>query len=249
MRLFALSIGNTSVRAGWFDGARLLESRSWTLAEALRPGWALPEKGARPECAFFCSVVPRAEARLVRAMRRATGADPIRFTAESDHGLRIRYRRPSRLGADRAAAALGALALFPGRDAVVVDCGTATSLTVVGRDGVVWGGAIAPGMGLGAEALARGTAQLPRVPVHRPRAAIGRSPEEGIASGLFFGQVGAIRELLDRIRRERFGRRLPLVIGAGGGAAPLAGEGLFDRIEPDLVLHGLRAAAERLVPG
>jgi type III pantothenate kinase len=175
------------------------------------------------------------------------GIRPMRLGADSGHGLRIGYRRPSELGADRVAAALGARAVLSGRDAIIVDCGTATTVTALRRDGTLVGGAIIPGAGLWSEILAARTAQLPRAAQRRPRGAIGRSPREAIAAGAFVGQAGAIRELVARIRSEAFprarGRRPPGVIATGGGAADLASEGLFDRIDAALVLRGLCAFA------
>ena len=84
--------------------------------------------------------------------------------------------------------------------------------------------------------------------MRRPARALGRSPEEAIASGVFYGHVGAIRETIDRVRREAFGRSHCVVIGTGGGVRLFASEGLFDVIEPALVLLGLAAFARRIEP-
>jgi type III pantothenate kinase len=91
--------------------------------------------------------------------------------------------------------------------------------------------------------LARRTAQLPQVDLRRPRTALGRSPQEGIAAGVFFGHVGAIRETIARVRAAAFGREAAVVVGTGGHAPLLAGEKLFTLEQPDLVLRGLLAFA------
>jgi type III pantothenate kinase len=176
---------------------------------------------------------------------------PRVLSSASSLGLKVGYRRPGRLGADRIAGALGARAAFPGRNVIVVDCGTATTLTALSGDGVLLGGAILPGIGLWPEMLAARTAQLPRVAPRRPASALGRSTEEGLRSGFFHGHAGAIRELVRQIRKEAFGRANAVVIGTGGHAPRFAREGLFTTLAPALVLHGLFAYArsERCQPG
>ena len=92
------------------------------------------------------------------------------LTADAAHGLTIGYHRPGQLGADRVATAIGAQVLYPKRHVVVVDCGTATTVTALRSDGTLLGGAILPGLSLWPETLALRTAQLPRIQLRRPRA-------------------------------------------------------------------------------
>lgn len=239
-RIFVASIGNTSVFAGVFSGERLVKSirlhptELGQLARALR---------GEIDAAALCSVVPALTAEAVRLVQKTWKIEPRQLTATSDHGLKIGYREPARLGADRVASALGAQAVFPRRDIIVVDCGTATTVTAVRRDGAVLGGAIFPGLMLWPEMLANRTAQLPRVTPTTPRTALGRSPGEGIASGVFFGHAGAIRETIARVRAAAFGRGRCVVVATGGNAPRFAREKLFDRIEPHLALIGLRRFA------
>jgi type III pantothenate kinase len=248
MGTFVLSIGNSGASGGIFSAGRLT-ARFRVPSEKLETerGFAAAFAGSRRRIrrAALCSVVPSLTARARRAVRRHFFVDPLVLTAASAHGLEIGYRKPRELGADRLAAALGSLALYPGRNAIVVDCGSATTITVV-RAGELLGGAILPGAGLWAEVLAARTAQLPRIGGLAPTAAIGRSPREAITSGIYFGHAGAIRELVLRARKEAFSGRAALVIGTGGLAARFAKAGLFDVIEPNLVLHGLRAFAKRI---
>jgi type III pantothenate kinase len=246
MSVLVCSVGNTSALLGVFregrlarrwrlDTRRLLGAKPPTVA-GLAPAGRWGTAGA---AATFCSVVPAANRNVRQLLRRATGAAPTQLRSRSPHGLRIAYREPARLGADRLAAALGAVASHPRSDLIVVDCGTATTLTAISRRRSILGGAILPGLGLWADALARRTAQLPRVAPRRPGSALGRSPEEAIASGTWFGHLGAIRELLTRLKREAFGRKSVIIIGTGGNAPLLAPERLFDIVEVDLVLRGL----------
>lgn len=238
----AISIGNTSLFAGVFAGGRLVRAFRLAPRELAR----LPVRvGRRIDVAAVCSVVPALTPDVLRLVRHQWGLEATVLEAAAPHGLKIGYRRPRELGTDRLAAALGARAKFPGRHLIVVDCGTATTVTALHRDGTLLGGAIFPGLSLSAEALSARTAQLPRVAPRRPPTALGRAPREAIASGVFFGQLGAIRELVTRIRTEAFGRASALVIGTGGHAPLLADEGVFDRIESYLVLEGLREFAAR----
>ena len=241
MRTLAISIGNTSLFAGVFAGSRLTRAFRLAPAELVR----LPEQVRGViDAAVVCSVVPALTPDVLRLIRRRWRIEAQVLTAASAHGLRIAYRDPRELGSDRVAAALGAREKLRGKNAVVVDCGTATTVTALRRDGVICGGAILPGVGLWAETLAGRTAQLPRVAPARPRRALGRSTHEGIEAGIFFGHLGAMREIVGRVRSEAFGRAKAVVIGTGGQAARFRREGIFDVLEPHLVLAGLRAFAE-----
>ncbi|HWA85800.1 MAG TPA: type III pantothenate kinase [Opitutus sp.] len=240
MRRLAISIGNTSLFAGVFSGRRLTNSFRLNASELVR----LPGRVRGPiEAAVVGSVVPALTEDVLRLVRRTWAVEAMLLTATSAHGLKIGYRRPRDLGADRVAAALGAREKFPGRDIVVVDCGTATTVTALRGDGTICGGAILPGVGLWTEMLAGRTAQLPRVAPARPRRALGRSTREGIEAGVFFGHLGAMRETVGRVRREAFDRGPAMVVGTGGQAARFRREKIFDALAPNLVLHGLRAFA------
>ena len=197
----------------------------------------------RIDGAALCSVVPALTIPVARHLQRTFGVTPLVLTADAPHGLKISYRRPCELVTDRLAAALGAQTLFPGENVIVVDCGTATTVTALRRDGFLAGGAIFPGLSLWADLLAIRTAQLPRIALPQSVAAIGRSPREAMASGLYHGHAGAIRELVQRVHAEAFGRQKAVVLGTGGHAPRFAREKLFTVLAPDLILTGLRAFA------
>lgn len=244
MRILTVDLGNTTLFAGVFADERLVTSFRIPAADAGDPaGFArhvAPRLRGRIDRAALCSVVPARTAGLARAVARACGIAPRVLSARAS-GLAIAYRPPARLGTDRIACALGARARFPGRDVIVVDCGTATTLTALTRDGVLPGGAILPGLGLWPAMLASRTAQLPLVALRPPAAALGRSTRAGLRSGIVLGHAGAVRELARRIAREAFGPRArPVIVGTGGHAARLARENLFTLVMPDLILTGLR---------
>lgn len=249
MTTLVFNLGNTTLLGGVFKDERLLRSFRFPARSAVTSaGFARPvarELRGAFDVVAVCSVVPRRTGILLRAVRRHTGLVPRLLEAASPHGLKIGYQRPAELGTDRLAAAVGAQSLYPRQNVIVVDSGTATTVTALDWRGTLLGGAILPGLALGAASLATGTAQLPRVAPVRPARALGRGTRGGIESGVFFGHVGAIREVVQRIRAEAFGRGKVVVLGTGGNAPLLGRENLFTRLEPDLILFGLRDFALR----
>ena len=125
-----------------------------------------------------------------------------------------------------------------GGNVVVVDFGTATTFDVVDHDGAYVGGVIAPGVNLSLEALHMAAAALPHVDITKPQRVVGTNTVACMQSGIFWGYVGLIREIRDRIVAER---DRPMRTIATGGLAPLfqQTEPLFDAFEEDLTMHGL----------
>lgn len=250
--LLCFDVGNTQIHGGVFDqdGLRCqFRKSSAPLATTDELGIfflaALRENGIDPRqiaAVAICSVVPAALYSVRGAAEKYFRCEPFVLQAGVKTGLRIKYRNPAEVGADRIASAMAAAHLHPGRDLIVVDMGTATTIEVVTATGDYLGGAILPGVGVSAESLASRTAKLPRVEIARPEAALGRSSVESIQSGLFHGQAGAIRHLIALVSGEAFPGKTPVVIGTGGFARMFEREGLFDGIVPELVLLGLRRA-------
>jgi type III pantothenate kinase len=252
--LLCLDIGNTQVHAGIFDGdtlrAQFRKSTS-PLGSIDELGVfflaVLREKGLNPQSVnevAICSVVPRALHPVRGACVSYFNCEPFILQAGVKTGLKVRYRNPLEVGADRIANAMAATQRHPQRDVIVVDCGTATTFDAVTATGDYLGGAILPGVGISAEMLASRTARLPSVEIVRPETVLGRSTAESIQSGLYFGQIGAIREITKELTREVFAGRKPHLIGTGGFSGMFESEGLFDEIEPELVLWGLKYASE-----
>jgi type III pantothenate kinase len=205
----------------------------------------LRENGFDPKlvtAVAICSVVPAALYSLRGAAEKYFHCEPFVLQAGVKTGLKIKYRNPAEVGADRIAAAIGAVHRHPKENLLVVDMGTATTLEVITATGDYLGGAILPGVGMSAETLASHTAKLPRVEIARPEAALGRSSVESIQSGLYHGHVGAVRHLISLVAIEAFHATKPLVIGTGGFARMFEAEGLFNEVVPELVLNGLRDA-------
>jgi type III pantothenate kinase len=252
--LLTLDVGNSQIHGGLFDGDSLrLQFRKTTqpigssdelgvfLRTVLRENAIDPAEVKR---VAICSVVPPVAYPLRAACVKYFDCEPFVLQAGVKTGLKIRYRNPAEVGADRVACAIGAAQRHPHRDLLVVDCGTATTLEVVTATGDYLGGAIMPGVGISAESLASRTAKLPRVEIARPESALGRTSTESVLSGLYHGHVGAIQRLTAELIREAFAGAKPMIIATGGFSRMFEKEGLFDEIVPELVLFGLKHAEQ-----
>jgi len=191
----------------------------------------------------LASVVPSVTAALERLTDRRSL--PLLIVTTGTVPIAVRVDRPVEVGPDRLVNALAAARLY-GAPAIVVDFGTATTFDVVAPDGAYIGGAIAPGLELGLEALAARTAKLPRVELRAPDRAIGRDTISAIQSGTVFGYQALATGLLARIRREL--AEMSAVppesirtILTGGLSAALWAKGIegVDVIDPNLTLRGL----------
>ncbi len=252
--LLCLDVGNTQIHGGVFEGNTLrCQFRKTTHPVGSSDEFGvflrsvLRENGIDPslvEKVAICSVVPVVAYPLRAAAIKYFGREPFILQAGVKTGLRVKYRNPLEVGADRIANAIAATQRHPGRDCIVVDCGTATTFDVVTSAGDYLGGAILPGVGLSAESLSSKTARLPSVEITRPEVALGRSSAESIQSGLYFGHVGAIRELSRELIREAFPNSKPVIVATGGFSRMLNDEKLFDEVVPELVLFGLKYAEQ-----
>jgi len=250
--LLCLDVGNTQIHGGVFDGDVLrcqFRKSTAPLGTTDELGifftTVLRENGVDPRAVTglaVCSVVPAALYSVRGAAEKYFRCEPFVLQAGVKTGLKVRYRNPQEVGADRIAGAVAAVHRHPGRGLIIVDCGTATTFDVVTATGDYLGGVILPGVGVSAETLASHTAKLPRVEIMRPEHTLGRTTAESIQSGLFHGHVGAIRYLVDQLRREAFPDAAPYLIGTGGFARMFDHEKLFDEIMPELVLWGLKYA-------
>src|SRR4029077_16167179 len=185
------------------------------------------------------SVVPDANFNLLTFSRRYCRTDPV---IVGDKGVKLGTRslvdRPEEVGADRLVNTVAAHDRYQG-PLTVVDFGTATTCDVVDADGNYRGGVIAPGINLSLQALAMAAAKLPSVPIARTEKVIGTSTVACMQSGIFWGYVGLVEGLVDRIKRE-FGA--PMDVVSTGGLAPLF-DGvtpIINHVDPDLTLWGLR---------
>jgi len=256
--ILTLDVGNSQIFGGAFtDGQLTIRFRkpsrpptsSDELGLFLRS--VLRENGGDPgrvEQIAFCSVVPDFIYSLRSCCRKYFGIEPFVLQAGAKTGLKIRYRNPAEVGPDRIANAIAAGHLYPDRNLIIVDMGTATTVDVVGARSEYLGGVILPGLRISMEALEKNTARLPSVEIIPAAELIGRSTVECIQSGLYFGNRTLIRGLTVDIRNEAFAGEPAFVIGTGGFSRLFERAGIFDVLQPDLILIGLERALS-LNPG
>lgn len=149
----------------------------------------------------------------------------------------VRVDAGTQVGPDRLVNTVAGFDLYGG-DLILVDFGTATTFDVVDHDGAYVGGAIAPGVNLSLEALHQAAAALPHVDISKPQNVIGTNTVSCMQSGVFWGYIGLVREICERIKAER---DRPMKVISTGGLAPLfqQSQALFDAFEDDLTMHGL----------
>lgn len=248
----AIDIGNTNVTLGLYTG------------EALGPRWRLATDHHRMSDEYgimlinllqhagyaaadvtaiaLASVVPPLTGTFVQACEAYLRRAPLVVDAGVKTGVRVKYDDPKQVGADRVVDAAAVQKLYGG-PACVVDFGTATTFDAISAEGDYLGGAIAPGIGIAAEALFQRAAKLPKVDLLRPPSPIGRNTVHSMQSGLLFGYVGLVEGMVARFRTE-LGPQMK-VIGTGGLAEVIAREtDVIQIIAPWLTLDGLKLVWE-----
>lgn len=246
--ILTLDVGNSQLFAGVFaEGKLLFKFRKNSVAPASSDEYGLflrsvlRENGLDPQAikhVVIGSVVPDVIYSLSSAAIKYFNARPVLLQAGLKTGLKIKYRNPLEVGADRIANAMAAVHLYPNQNLVVIDFGTATTFCVISKQQEYLGGLIVPGLRLSMEALEKRTAKLPSVEIKRPECLIGRSTVESIQSGLYYAAVGMVREVVTEVKKQFPGEDL-YVIGTGGFSTLFEKAGIFDIIAPDLVLIGL----------
>ena len=254
-------VGNTRIKLAVVedhgDGSRRLPRttrRQDLMSRDFRPknleAW-LAGVAPGPAVLLVASVHEAAAVRLEAAVAEVSAtrhrAVRQRRIAHLDLPLAVLVEEPHRVGIDRlAGAAAAALVKDPARPAIVVDCGTATTVNLVSAAGEFLGGAILPGPALMARALAEGTSRLPEVAAldHAPPPALpGRSTQAAIAAGIGWGIRGAVERIVAEAQRPFAGAAQVILTG---GSAGLVRDCLPSAVEqPDLVLAGIALAAER----
>lgn len=246
--LLAIDIGNTNITLGLYQGSTL--GPRWRLSTnhdrmpdelGFQFYGLLSHVGCSPRDLHgvcMASVVPPLTGKVIEACQKYLYQNPLNVDAGVKTGVRIRYEDPKAVGADRIVDAAAVQHLYGG-PACVVDFGTATTFDAISATGDYLGGAIAPGIGIAAEALFQRTAKLPRVDLQRPPGAIGRNTVHAMQSGLLFGYVGLVEGMVARFRQE-LGPQMK-VIATGGLAELVAQETpILTIIAPWLTLDGLR---------
>lgn len=252
--LLAINANNTNTKFALYDGAQMLGD--WRInTEPARTAdqyivWLSQLMGLAGinikaiTGTIIASVVPQTIFHLEMLCTKHLHTAPMILGKSAlDFGIEILIDRPSEVGADRIANAVGAKILY-GEATIVIDFGTATTFDIIDAKGNYCGGIIAPGINLSLQALHEATAKLPRIAIERPARAIGRDTLSAMQSGIYWGYVGLMEGLIARIRQE-----MPHAgkVVATGGLAPLflGATPVLDHIEPEITMIGLREIYRR----
>ena len=251
--LLALDAGNTNITIGIFkSGVLAYHRRLRTVREQTSDEWgillmnllqfaSLDPKELRG--IVISSVVPPLNGALAEMSQQYFGTTAMFVTPETDTGLTILYENPSEVGADRIVNSVAALHKYGG-PCIVVDLGTAITFDAVSANAEYLGGIISAGIGISAEALFSRTARLPWVDFKKPAKVIGPNTVASMQSGLYYGAIGAIDGIVERLIEE-LGPDTR-VIATGGQAGMFAGGSRYIKhVDENLTLDGLRLIWER----
>ncbi|MEE9330576.1 MAG: type III pantothenate kinase [Parvularculaceae bacterium] len=255
--LLAIDVGNTNTVFALYSGSNQVaqwraatstqrtadEYAVWLNQLMIMAGLTLDQID---EC-ILATVVPQSLFHIRNLARRHFGAEPFVVSHDNIPGIEVRIDKPAEAGADRLVSAVGAHVKFKG-PLIVVDSGTATTFDVVADDGAFEGGIICPGINLSMQALHEAAAQLPRIAIEQPDRVIGKGTIGAMKSGVYWGYVGLIEGLIDRIKQE-YGK--PMSVIATGGISSLF-EGAtrkIDHFDPDLTIRGLIEIHRRVASG
>lgn len=247
--ILCLDVGNTQIYGGLFDGDQIrlrFRRNSRTGASSDEIGVflrsVLRENEIDPksvEKIAICTVVPEVFHSLKNACLKYFNMNPFVLQAGVKTGLKIRYKNPLEVGSDRIANAIAGAHLYPNQNLLIIDFGTATTFCAVSAEKDYLGGVITAGIRISMEALESRTSRLPAVEILNRESVLGKSTVESIQSGLYFGTIGQVKEIVARISDEAFDGEKPKIIGTGGFASMFAKAGIFDEENPDMVLKGL----------
>ncbi|HET7712880.1 MAG TPA: type III pantothenate kinase [Thermoanaerobaculia bacterium] len=249
--LLVVDVGNTNIVLGIYSENRLM--RSWRLATArertsdeygiLARQLVRETHASKFDGAIVSSVVPPLNSAIAEMIRTYFSIDPLFVEPGVKTGVAIQVDNPQEVGADRIVNCVAAHAAHGG-PTVIVDFGTATTFDLVTADATYVGGVIAPGLNISAEALFARAARLPRVDIRRPPHVVGTNTIVNMQSGIYFGYLGLVDGLLERIKREVPG--IKRVIATGGLASLFAEDSEhIDEVDTELTLKGLKIIYDR----
>jgi type III pantothenate kinase len=245
--LLALDAGNSNITIGAFEGRKLVfQWRLRTVHDQTADEWGILLRNLfgpanldidSVDGIVISSVVPPIDSTLAFMAQRYFHTQAMFVGPRTDLGLTILYDNPNEVGADRLVNAVAGIEKF-GVPLIVVDFGTATSFDVINDRKEYLGGLICPGLKISAEALFQRASRLPRVEIAEPERLVGRNTVQAMQSGIFYGYVGLVDGLLDRLLAEYPEAKVAATGGLARVIAPHTKH--IKLIAPDLMLEGLR---------
>jgi type III pantothenate kinase len=255
--LLALDVGNSNITIGAFEGRKLIcDWRLHTVHDQTADEWGIllhnlfGPAGLNIESVtgiIIASVVPPIDSTLAFMAKRYFHTQAMFVRARTDIGLAIRYDNPYEVGADRLVNGVAGFYKYGG-PCVIVDLGTTINFDVISKDAEYLGGAIAVGIGISIDALFSKTARLPLVDFQPPRSVIGTNTRASMRSGLYFGAVGMIDGIIERIV-EKMGPETKIVATGGQAHMIVSGSRYLKIVDEHLTLEGLQMIWERNHPG
>ena len=254
--LLAIDIGNTNIVSGIYKEGKLIATfRLGTKREQTQDEYGLyyhmaldMHKIDKKEITaiIIASVVPPLMHTIPAMCERYFGVEPLIVDYTTDIGLVNGYSIPSEVGADRLVNAVAGYNKYGG-PLILVDIGTAVTFDVISKDGVYLGGAIAPGIGIAAEALFMRASKLPKIELIKPNHAIGKNTVESMQSGMVIGYIGLVDRLLSDIMGELGTTpETTTSVATGGYSALISQESRYiQKIDTNMTLEGLHLIYER----
>lgn len=247
--ILCLDVGNSQIFGGVFENGKIrLRFRKISTQGSSSDEYGLflkavlRENGLEPKQIkkiAICSVVPDLVHSLRNCCLKYFNLNPFILQPGVKSGLKIKYKNPVEVGADRIANAIAATQIHPNKNLIVIDFGTATTLCAITKKQEYLGGVILAGLKISMEALETRTAKLPKVEIVKTDEVLGRSTVESIQIGLFHGHYASCKHLTEQLKKQYFKNEDVIVMGTGGFSTMFEDTDLFDEIAPDLVLHGL----------
>ena len=251
--LLALDAGNSNITIGAFEGRQLISQwRLRTVHEQTSDEWGILLRNLfspagldieKVDGIIVCSVVPPIDSTLAAMTKRYFKREAMFVGPRTDLGLAIRYDNPNEVGADRLVNGVAGFYKYGG-PCVIVDFGTTINFDVISRDAEYLGGAIAVGIGIAIDALFSRTARLPLVEFRPPKDVVGTNTVASMQSGLYFGAIGMIDGILERII-DKLGPETKAVATGGQAQMIVSGSRYLKVVDEHLTLEGLAMIWER----